>query len=358
MPRRLLLLIATGVVAVAGVAFPKPASAGFSFTVDLSATHSPTAFTEGQNGGLILTLTWVNGTPTGADQFTVTDTLPNGLTFISSSNAAWGCAASGQTVTCAGSGSGFTPGLSGSNRTSTTTLTVGVGPAAHPSVSNSAHESDLAFSNGSTHQTATDPIEVGNAVFQKAPSGAYPTILQQFTVDSNENGDTFTATDGTKTVVVTVPVDALQIGTQVTVYVGSAPVLNGDLPGGSSYVDGYAVGWVEPDGSTGNATLPLTITVTDSAVKGSDTLYVTSAGGLTQTSGTVNNGSWSTTFTADPGFVVASPAAAATPAPTSTTPGTPSTGAAPLGALGLGALLLFGGVEVVAIGRRRRGRTP
>ncbi|HEX8969706.1 MAG TPA: hypothetical protein VF937_17615, partial [Chloroflexota bacterium] len=62
----------------------------------------------------------------------VTDTLPAGLTFVSGAGANWSCSAVGQSMTC-GLSSTLTPGVN-----SLLMLTLGVGPSAAPSVTNTA----------------------------------------------------------------------------------------------------------------------------------------------------------------------------------------------------------------------------
>ena len=89
------------------------------------------AFTVGANGTFRFAVSNV-GTNATSGQVTVHDTLPNGLTFVSGAGSGWGCTADGQLVTCTNAGP-FKP-----NDTTSVTLTVAVGMAAVPMVSNTA----------------------------------------------------------------------------------------------------------------------------------------------------------------------------------------------------------------------------
>ena len=104
--------------------------------VDLSLTKTATGpFIVGRNA--TYTLTVRNGTA-GANErednvIRVTDTLPAGLSFVSGSGTGWTCSAAGQNVTCT-----RPPPLDAGATTPPLTLTVAVGSAAFPSVSNTA----------------------------------------------------------------------------------------------------------------------------------------------------------------------------------------------------------------------------
>lgn len=78
---------------------PPPAPA----TADLIATKSHSGnFTEGTNGTYSLTVSNIGGTAS-AGAYTVVDTLPTGLTFVSAAGTGWTCSSAGQTVTCTNS---------------------------------------------------------------------------------------------------------------------------------------------------------------------------------------------------------------------------------------------------------------
>ena len=89
------------------------------------------AFTAGANG--IYTLTVANvGAGTTSAIISVTDPLPTGLTYVSGVGSGWICSATGQTVSCSNPGP-LAPGAS-----SNLTLTVAVGSAAIPTITNTA----------------------------------------------------------------------------------------------------------------------------------------------------------------------------------------------------------------------------
>lgn len=88
-------------------------------------------FTVGANGVYSLIVANIGSAATNTT-ITVTDDLPNGLGFVSGIGTGWTCGASGQTVTC----SSAAPLAPGTN--TAITLTVSVGTAAFPSVTNVA----------------------------------------------------------------------------------------------------------------------------------------------------------------------------------------------------------------------------
>ncbi len=85
---------------------------------------------------------------------TVTDTLPAGLTFVSGGGPGWSCSAIGAVVTCTGSGP-IAPATS-----SSFPLTVAVGAAAVPSVTNTAVVS-VSGDGNPENDTAIDTVAVG-----------------------------------------------------------------------------------------------------------------------------------------------------------------------------------------------------
>jgi uncharacterized repeat protein (TIGR01451 family) len=111
--------------------------------VDLRVTKSAaTPFAVGSNASYTINVT--NGTAGGNERednvITVTDVLPAGLTFVAGTGTGWACGASGQTVTCT-----RPPVLDPGVTAPPLTLTVAVGAAAYPSVSNTATVSSASF---------------------------------------------------------------------------------------------------------------------------------------------------------------------------------------------------------------------
>ena len=70
---------------------------------DVAVSTSHGTFTEGGNGSYEVTVTNVGGYPTSGP-ITVTDVLPDGLTYTGATGSGWTCSASGQTVTCTHAG--------------------------------------------------------------------------------------------------------------------------------------------------------------------------------------------------------------------------------------------------------------
>ncbi len=143
------------------------ASASASFTVqtpfiDLAIEKSHSAmFRVGQNGTYTIVVRNVGMLPTSGP-ITVTDTLPNGLTYVSANGTGWSCNANGQTVTCTYTAS-LPPGQS-----RTVVLEVAIGNAAYPTVTNVALVQTAGDAN-SANNTASDATLV-----RLAPAGAPP----------------------------------------------------------------------------------------------------------------------------------------------------------------------------------------
>lgn len=116
---------------------------------DLSVRATSTSFRVGVTGVYTVTIT-NNGAGTTDDTVTVTDTLSDGLSFLSSKGSNWTCSASGQSVAC----TNVAPLPNGSS--STLALSVSVGSAAVPSVTNKvtvAYAGDGKASNNTTTRT-------------------------------------------------------------------------------------------------------------------------------------------------------------------------------------------------------------
>ncbi len=121
--------------------------------LSISKTHSGD-FTVGVDG--VYTIQVTNNGPEGeANPVQVTDTLPNGLTFISGTGTNWTCSAAGQDVTCDHPGP-----IPVGNTLPDLTLTVGVGAAAAPSVDNVATISSASLDTTPGNDTVTDTTTV------------------------------------------------------------------------------------------------------------------------------------------------------------------------------------------------------
>lgn len=137
--------------------------------IDLSLAKSHVGnFTALQAGTYTLVVTNVGTAPTNG-AITIIDTLPNGLTYQSGIGSGWTCGAAGQIVTCAN------PGPLAPSASSTVTLTVHVGAAAFPKVTNRAHVATRGDSNAGNN-TAIDPTTVESAPdlsISKAATGPF-----------------------------------------------------------------------------------------------------------------------------------------------------------------------------------------
>ena len=122
-----------------------------SADVSISKTHVGT-FTVGQNG--TFTLAIANTGPVASGALTVTDPLPAGMTFVSGGGVGWTCSAAGSDVTCANA-AGLVAGGS-----STISLTISVGAAAAPSVTNTASVSAVEFDPNTSNNHSSDTVTV------------------------------------------------------------------------------------------------------------------------------------------------------------------------------------------------------
>jgi uncharacterized repeat protein (TIGR01451 family) len=132
-----------------------------SADLSITKTHSG-SLTVGQGATFALAVTNAGGAASGA--ITVSDSLPAGLAFVSGSGTGWTCGATGQTVTCANAA-----GLA-SGGSSTITLSVLVGPAAAPSITNTATVSATVFDPNSSNNSSSDAAAVIPIPFAVADS--------------------------------------------------------------------------------------------------------------------------------------------------------------------------------------------
>jgi uncharacterized repeat protein (TIGR01451 family) len=170
---------------------------------DLSITKTTAStFITGSNASYTLTAR-NTGPQSAAGTITVSDTLPAGLTYVSATGTGWTCSNSSGTVTCTRAG----PVTSGTILPAIT-LTVAVGAAAAPSVTNTASVSsnttfdpDSSDNSSSVTSPVTVPTDltiskshVGN--FTQGQSGTYSIVV------TNSGG---VASSGTVTVTDTLP---------------------------------------------------------------------------------------------------------------------------------------------------------
>ncbi|MFN8666215.1 MAG: hypothetical protein U0164_03335 [Gemmatimonadaceae bacterium] len=162
--------------------------------VDLSISKTSTSpMTVGQNATYLLDVTNVGpGTTTGA--ITVTDILPAGLTYVSATGAGFACTATGQTVTCTA------PGPMTVGQSVGITLTVAVGSAALPTVTNTASVATPGDANPSNNSSSvTTSVASGiDLAISKGASALVTGTNGTFTLDVRNVGTG--ATTGTITV--------------------------------------------------------------------------------------------------------------------------------------------------------------
>ncbi len=136
---------------------------------DLAIVKSAAAtpFVVGQNATYSLTITNVGQFATSGTT-SITDVLPAGLTYVSATGAGWSCGVAAATVSCTTSAV-FAPGA-----TSAVTLTVAVGAAARPSVSNTATVSTPGDPNPSNDtSTITVPVIALDLAIAKRHTGNF-----------------------------------------------------------------------------------------------------------------------------------------------------------------------------------------
>lgn len=123
--------------------------------VDLGITksHSPEPMQVGEAATYTLGVSNAGNTD-DPGPITITDALPDGLTFVRGDGDGWTCAAAGQDVTCIRAA-----GLATTGNTSVD-LVVQVGPQAYPGVTNTATVASLAEDTNPVNNTAQDPATV------------------------------------------------------------------------------------------------------------------------------------------------------------------------------------------------------
>ena len=105
-----------------------------------------------------------------------------------------------------------------------------------------------------------------------------------------------------------VPAGALPSGTTLSVFpVLSTEAIADSLPEGQNYVVSLVVTWAAPDGSVPLAGVPLTMTISNAAIKAGDQVFQYVGGVLTLMGTATQDGTITFTFDEDPVFTVARP---------------------------------------------------
>ncbi|HET9058514.1 MAG TPA: hypothetical protein VFN61_01225 [Acidimicrobiales bacterium] len=76
------------------------------------------------------------------------------------------------------------------------------------------------------------------------------------------------------------------------------------VPSGQVFVTSFSVTWEAPDGSSPPASVPVTITITDPAIRPGDVIYMVTTKGLKAVGTATRRGVAEVSFTTDPAFVV------------------------------------------------------
>lgn len=202
--------------------------------VDLAIDKSHTgSFTVGQQGTYTVTVVNDGPTPDPGPQ-TITDTLPTGLSYVSAAGEGWACSAAAATVTC------VRAAALGVGASSTVALVVAVGPAAAPSVLNTASVSTPSTETTTTNNTDSDLTPVT------------PVSVLTIAKDAVEVDD----------VVVTYRITVGNKGPSAT----SAPIVVSDpLPDGLELVSVGGDGWTCASGRTVTCTFAASLPVGSAA---------------------------------------------------------------------------------------------
>ncbi|HEY2955596.1 MAG TPA: hypothetical protein VGK89_10160, partial [Candidatus Eisenbacteria bacterium] len=209
----------------------------FAHTPDLAVQKRHTVpFAQGTNRTYTLVMRNVGLGPT-TGVITVKDTLPTGLTYVSSAGTGWSFSTSGQIVTATN------PGPVAGGDSTIFTVTVAVGAAAVPQVVNSG-----------TVTTVGDP-NVANDVGRDTTA---VTGLPDLALDKRHTGSFTDGANGTYTFVVR------NLGPSSTS--GASTVVD-TLPAGLAYVSGSGTGWTfSSSGSIVTATHSGAIVAGDSSI--------------------------------------------------------------------------------------------
>jgi mucin-19 len=156
---------------------------------DLQMTKTATgSFVQGSNGTYQLTVNNTLGSAATTGTITVVDVLPAGLTYVSATGTAWACSAVGQTVTCT-----RTTAVAAAGTAPVITLTVAVGAAAVPLVSNTATVSGGGETNNTNNNGNATTVVIANPSISKvfAPSAVAPGVPSTLTFTlTNPNAGT------------------------------------------------------------------------------------------------------------------------------------------------------------------------
>ncbi|HJQ34764.1 MAG TPA: hypothetical protein VJ866_21625 [Pyrinomonadaceae bacterium] len=236
--------------------------------LSISKTSSST-FVVGSNAVYTISVT-NNGPHSASGPITVKDTLPAGLSYVSATGTGWTCSNASGVVTCTSAG----PVANGVTMNAIT-LTVAVGAAAAPSVTNTATVSGTTFD----HVSTNDSSSVTKAVLT-------PTDL---TIAKSHNGNFTRGTTGSYTLTVTNSGGVASSGTVTvtdTLPAGLTPSTQTGT-GWSCSASGQTVTCTRADALAAGASYPaitLVVSVSQTAASSVTNTGAVSGGGQSNTS--------------------------------------------------------------------------
>ena len=297
LPTSLSLDAATGVIS-------GTPSAPFDATVAVTATDSSQQPLASNPQQLALALTGPSPTTSST---TTTTSSPTSSTTTSSTTT------SSTTTTSTTSTTTSSSTTTSTTSTTTTSTTVpagscpgssgGGGGVGFPVVSPTTTTSTVPSTSTTTVAQTTTTVLRLPVLPPGAPQGAYAApVTAMVTTGLAKLVDTAGAASAN----LSVPVGALPAGTTVSIAaVKDASALKSEVPAGQSYLTSFAVSWVTPDGTSPVASKPITMTITDPAIKAGDTIYALTSTGIRAVGTATTNGEATVMFTSDPAFVVA-----------------------------------------------------
>lgn len=130
---------------------------------------------------------------------------------------------------------------------------------------------------GTVNLARTDPYAQG------VSSTVYTPVEQALLPNASTSAAqtfTYTTPDKKGSVTVSVPANALPVGTRLDIYRGDPAKLQANLPAGSTIRNGYAIAWTAPDGTHPVAKTPVTVNVVDPTVSPKATVYAAGSDGV------------------------------------------------------------------------------
>jgi hypothetical protein len=133
-------------------------------------------------------------------------------------------------------------------------------------------------------------------------------------------GGTVSGTVGPSGITVTVPSGDFPTGVQVAITSFTATV----VPSGDAIVLAFGVNFCQNGAKvTGTFPVPVTVTVTNPAIKPGQTLFLATPGGLVPVTASIGTGSFTLTITGDPDFVLVAASSVLIPGATTVVTGKP-----------------------------------